>query len=173
MLPRPPDAHEILLPAGPVYIGVTLLAAMFLNFLPWPGLSLLFRPDFVLLLVLFWCINQPRTVGFFLAWLLGLAMDVTNGSLFGQHAFAYVLTLFATILLHRRIQRFSYWKQALHILLLLLFHLTLILLVRLLSGARFPGGLYFVAALTGALLWPGMSLVLRQPLRQTPRADGQ
>jgi len=41
--------------------------------------------------------------------------------------------------------------------------------VRLASGAEFPGFLYFAACLTGAALWPLIAWLL--PLPQRPRTD--
>ena len=56
--------HEILLPVKPAFIGFTLIVALVLNLLPWSGAALATKPDFVALVVLYWCIQQPRKVGF-------------------------------------------------------------------------------------------------------------
>src|SRR5262249_2300947 len=83
--------HEILLPVRPGFIAATLVAALLLNLLPWSGYGLWIKPDFVALVVLYWCIETPRRIGFLAAWLLGLTMDVADGTLFGQHALAYTI----------------------------------------------------------------------------------
>ena len=80
--------QEILLPVRGSFIVVTLIAALLVNLLPWSGAALWIRPDFVALVVLYWCIEQPRKIGFLAPWLLGLFMDIADGSLFGQHALA-------------------------------------------------------------------------------------
>jgi rod shape-determining protein MreD len=167
--PRPPASHEILLPVRPVFIAVTLLCALLLNLLPWAGWGLWFKPDFVALVVLYWCIDQPRKIGFTAAWMLGLLMDVAEGSLFGQHALAYSVIAYAGIVLHRRVQRFSLVPQMLHVLLLLLFNDLILLAVRLLAGADFPGYQLFIGSFVAALLWPPLSALLKLP--QHPRSD--
>ena len=94
--------QTILLPVKPSFIAVTLIAAFLANLLPWSGWMLAVKPDFVALILLHWCIQQPRRVGFTVAMLFGLCMDVADGSLFGQHALAYSLLAYAGIVLHRR-----------------------------------------------------------------------
>ena len=64
--------QEILLPVRAGFIAFTLAAALIANLLPWSGWALWVKPDFVALVVLYWCIEQPRKVGFVAAWLLGL-----------------------------------------------------------------------------------------------------
>src|SRR5258708_15370925 len=102
MFGRLSGSEEILLPVRPLYIAITLFVALMINLLPLTGWVLVLRPDFVALVLLYWGINQPRKIGFLPAWLLGLAMDVADGSLFGQHALAYSVMMFTAIALHRR-----------------------------------------------------------------------
>lgn len=161
--------QELLLPVKPGFILLTLVLALLANMLPWTGWLAWLAPDFVALIVLYWCIHEPRKIGFLAAWLLGLMMDIAEGSLFGQHAFAYVILAYAGIALHRRVQRFSMAPQILHILPLLLFTDLIVLLVRALAGADFPGYAYFLGSLTGAALWPALDYLLKLP--QQPRPD--
>jgi rod shape-determining protein MreD len=167
--PTRPDAPEILRPVRVGYIALTLLAAMVLNLLALPSALQAVRPDFIALTLIYWVVYHPRRVGFLPAWLLGLAMDVADGSLLGQHALAYALLMYLAILLHRRIVMFGMRHQVLHVLVILVAAQAAMLLVRLVAGADFPGPLYFAPSLTGALLWPGLFSMIRIPLR--PRAD--
>ncbi|TCV88176.1 rod shape-determining protein MreD [Sulfurirhabdus autotrophica] len=171
MSSRANKTQEILLPASGIFIFFTLLAGLTLNLLPWQGLSLLIRPDFIVLILLFWCINQPRKIGLGTAWFLGLVMDVADGSLFGQHALAYTLVTFAALILHRRVLMFPLLQQALHIFpILLLLQLTL-LLFRLIVGVPYVEWSYFLPSLAGMLLWPPLSFLLQQPQRWTNKPD--
>jgi rod shape-determining protein MreD len=163
--------HEILLPVRAVFIIFTFVAALLINLLPWSGWWLVIKPDFVALVVLYWCIHQPRKVGFTAAWLLGLVMDVAEGSLFGQHALAYSVLAFAGIVLHRRVLMFTMRDQVLHVLVLLLLNDVMILAVRMLAGAGFPGLSYFIGSLTAAALWPALSFLFRLPQRPAPDPD--
>lgn len=163
--------QELLLPVKPGFILVTLIIALLINFLPWSGWALWVRPDFAALIVLYWCIEEPRKLGFFAAWCLGLLMDVAEGSLLGQHALAYCILVYVGIALHRRVQRFSMAPQVMHVILLLLFTDLVSLLVRTLAGAEFPGYVYFLGSFTGAALWPALSHLLKLPQRPRPDPD--
>ena len=86
--PEPgPDAQLILAPRDPVLsplVDEYAFDALILNFLPtsaWPWV-----PDWVALVLVFWSIREPRRVGMGAGFLLGVAMDVADVSLLGQHA---------------------------------------------------------------------------------------
>ena len=164
-------SEEILLPVKPLYMAITLFVALMINLLPLTGWVLGLRPDFVALALLYCGIHQPRKIGFLPAWLLGLTMDVADGSLFGQHALAYVVMMFAAIALHRRVSMFDMRQQILHVLPILLIMQLIVLGVRQTAGGEFPGWWYFVSSVTGALLWPATDLLLKIPLRQRPDPD--
>ena len=150
---------------------MTLFAALMLDILPWQGAGLLLRPDFVLLLLLYWVIQQPLRVGMATAWGLGLVMDVADGALLGQYALAYTLAIYVALALHRRIQAFGLWSQAWHIFPLLLISQILVLLTHLISGAAFIGWGYFLASLSGALFWPPLSLLVQLALKRKSRTE--
>ena len=168
-LGNPPSAQSILLPVRSGTILGSLALALLLNFLPWHNVALV--PDFVALVLAFWCVRQPRLIGLGAGWLLGLLIDVGNGVLLGQHALAYSLLAFAAIALSRRILWFPLWSQALHVAALLLFAQGVAALVRLAAGADFPGWSIAVGPLLGAALWPVVSLVLLLPQRLPVNVD--
>jgi rod shape-determining protein MreD len=161
--------QEILLPVRGVFIVFTFIVALLVNLMPWSGWWIFVKPDFVALVLLYWCIQQPRKVGFSVAWLLGLVMDVAEGSLFGQHALAYSVLAFAGIVLHRRVLMFTLRDQILHVVVLLLMNDLIVLAVRMLAGAPFPGYGYFAGSLIAAVLWPILTFVFKLP--QRPLAD--
>ena len=161
--------QEILLPVRPGFIALTLVAALLLNLLPWSGYGLWLKPDFVALVVLYWCIEAPRKIGFLAAWLLGLTMDVADGTLFGQHALAYTILAYAGIVLHRRVRMFAITPQVLHVIPLLLMNDFIVLLIRMLAGAEFPGFQYYIGSFVGGALWPVLGALFRLP--QRPHLD--
>jgi rod shape-determining protein MreD len=162
-------AHEILLPVRPAFIALTLVLAALLNVVPWSGWAMWVRPDLVALVVLYWCIWQPRRIGFATAFLLGLLMDVADGALFGQHALAYSILAYAGIVLHRRVRMFTLTPQVVHVIPLLLLNDVIVLAIRSLAGADFPGYRYFIGSFVGGALWPLISVLLKLP--QRPRSD--
>jgi rod shape-determining protein MreD len=161
-----PSSSQILLPVRMSTIIGSFAAALFLNFLPWRDLRLV--PDFVALVLAFWCVRQPRLVGLGVAWTLGLMSDAGNGVLLGQHALAYSLLAFLAIWLSRRILWFGPMLQSLHVALMLLVAQTAVLFVRLAAGDPFPGWPIFVGPLLGAALWPAVTWLLLAPQRRPP-----
>lgn len=159
----------ILLPVRIGTIVISFLAALLLDFLPWKNPTLV--PDFVALTLTFWCVRQPRLVGLGIGWLLGLLMDTGNGVLLGQHALAYSLLAFAAISLSRRILWFTWLHQAMHVAVLLVGAKSVEVLVRLATGAQFPGWTLIVGPLLGALLWPLVSFILLSPQRRSIEID--
>ena len=163
----PDSPHHILMPVRINTIVASFAVALLLNFLPWQDLRLV--PDFVALVLCFWCVRQPRLVGLGAAWTLGLLADAGNGVLLGQHALAYSVLAFLSIWLSRRILWFGAMQQALHIASLLVAAQGVVLLVRVVAGAGFPGWTILVGPLLGALLWPVLSWLLLMPQRRLER----
>ena len=159
-----PSSSQILLPARMSTIVASFALALFLNFLPWRDLRVV--PDFVALVLAFWCIRQPRLVGLGVAWTVGLLCDAGNGVLLGQHALAYSILAFLAVWLSRRILWFGPMLQSLHIALILLVAECATLVVRLAAGDPFPGWPIFVRPIFGALLWPAVTWLLLLPQRR-------
>jgi rod shape-determining protein MreD len=157
--------EEILRPVRPWFIVLTLFCALFANLLPLSGVALALRPDFIALVLLYWCIQEPRFVGVGIAWGVGLLMDVGDATLFGQHALAYALLAYAAEYFRRRVLRFPLWQQAVQVAVLLGLCAGLVLLVRMVGGAPLPRWTYAVPPLVGALLWPAITLLLQWPQR--------
>jgi rod shape-determining protein MreD len=153
------------LPQTPLvrYVLFTFVVAFCLNVLPWGGTLLLLRPDFLLLVLLYWCMREPRMVGQTIGLLCGLVMDVADSAVLGQHAFVYVLAVYAAFTLRLRILRFPLPQQALHMVLILLVADLVTVLLNLIVGAPFPGYSYFVGGLIGAALWPSIVWLLELP----------
>lgn len=161
--------QRILLPVRVSTIALSFAIALVLNFLPWKNIALV--PDFVALVLVFWCVRQPRMVGLGVGWMLGLFTDAGNGVLLGQHALAYSLLAFGAITLSRRILWFGLTQQALHVAAILVVAEAVAMLVRIAAGAEFPGWSILVGPLAGALLWPIITVILLAPQRRAVEPD--
>lgn len=158
------SSSRILLPVRPWFIVLSLLAALCLNFMPtsnWPGM-----PDWVSLLLVFWSVREGRRVGMGWAFILGLAMDVADGSLLGQHALAYVLAAYGASSLARRILWFPVSQQALQVFPMLMLVPLVQFGVRSFFGGEFPGFGYFVGPFVATALWLPATYLLLLPQYQ-------
>jgi rod shape-determining protein MreD len=164
-----PKGEALLLPANPFFILLTLLLGLLFNMLPLGRSPWL--PDTLALTLAFWAVHQPRRIGVGISFFFGLAMDVHQGSLLGQHGLAYALLAFAAIALHRRLLWFPPWQQTVHVLPLFIATHLVSLIVRMLAGDLFPGWGYFIAPCLEAALWPIVTFVLLAPQRRAPDPD--
>lgn len=167
-----PKGPSIPLPHRGSVVAASLFIAFILNILPWPVDYLWLRPDFLLLVTLYWVIYQPNHVGIGTAWWLGLLTDMSDGSRLGQHALAYAITVFTLLLIQRRMFNFPPWQQAIPILsLLLIEQLICILIATFVDDTRYTFH-YFAAILTGTLCWIPLWMLLHR-LRTPSTADRQ
>ncbi|MBZ0070269.1 MAG: rod shape-determining protein MreD [Thiohalobacteraceae bacterium] len=153
---------------GGAIIIFTFVVALILTVVPLPNELRMLRPDWVLLVLIYWCMALPQRVGVGIGWLLGLFTDALTGTLLGQHALAYSLVAFLTLKLHQRLRLYPLWQQALSMLVLLALGQLLILWVNGIVGRPIHSWLYWMPSLIGALLWPVVFLLLRG-LRRTFR----
>ena len=163
------SSSRILQPVRLWFILLSLIVALVLNFIP--TTSVLWIPDWIALVLVFWSIREPRHVGMGSAFLLGVAMDVADASLMGQHALAYVMITYLAGLLSRRILWFPLGQQALHVAPLLLLAQAIQVAVRLVPGVDFPGLSYFIGPFIGAVLWLPLTFVLLLPQYQPIEHD--
>ena len=167
MIMRP--GQQLLLPANPFFIWGSLLVALLFNMLPLGRTP--WMPDFVALVLVFWSVHQPLRVGIGAAFFFGLAMDVHQSALLGQHALAYTILSFFAITIHRRLLWFSVPSQALQVLPLFAAAQAVELAVRMLAGGVFPGFSLLLSPVIEAVLWPVVSVLLLAPQRRAPDPD--
>jgi rod shape-determining protein MreD len=131
----------------------TLTLAVLLEQMPWSGLALILRPDFVLVGVLFWALHQPARIGFGAAFFFGLLADFQDGAVFGQHAIAYVIGVYMVLYLRLRLLQFDPLRQAAQMFPILLAVQLTVLLVGWLA-VNPPGGLAILIPVLGSsVLW--------------------
>ena len=163
------SGQQLLLPANPVFIWSSLMAALLLNMLPLGRVP--WMPDFLALVLVFWNVHQPLRVGIGVAFMFGLAMDVHQTSLLGQHALSYTALSFLAAMIHRRLLWFTVPSQAVQVLPLFALAHAVELIIRMISGGIFPGWILLVAPAAEALLWPVVSILLLVPQRRAPDRD--
>jgi rod shape-determining protein MreD len=133
---------------------LSALVALALAVLPLPAVLESFRPDFLVLVVLYWCIESPRAGGLGLAFASGLALDVIHGVVLGQHALALTLMGAWATHLRLRIRVFSVLSQCLTIFALLTGYQFVLFWIDGATGNPVTTFGRWLAPVIGALLWP-------------------
>lgn len=164
------EPKQILRPVSGFWITFTFVLAFTLNFIPWDNRVVTFQPDFIAMLLIYWCIHQPGRIGVGIGFLTGIVMDIADANVFGQHALAYVVVAFVAWQWRRRILMHTLLQQSAHALVLLLLVQITMVITRMLGGGPFIGLGYFVSSITGALLWSTLSHMLQAPQRQSVKA---
>jgi len=145
-----------------VVIVITLVIAMLLMLVPLPETGRYFRPEWVVLSLIYWTMALPNRVSIGVGWLIGLLMDVMMGGALGIMAFSYAFAVYLIARFHLQLRQYPMWQQALTIL-------SVVLIVHLISVVTSKADLnWFVwmPVLTSTLLWPVMFAVLRK-IRRT------
>jgi rod shape-determining protein MreD len=134
-------------------IFTTSLIALLLTVAPLPTWGAIVRPAFLVLAVLYWSIMIPR-VGLMLAFVGGLAIDVFQGSLLGEHAFALVFVSYLGIRLNLLVRAKPLFEQSLFVFAALMVYEFLLWVIDGWSGHPLTTPARWVHTLTGGLIWP-------------------
>ena len=92
-------------------IVLSFVVSFMLAIMPLPSWASLWRPDWVALVLIYWCIAIPQRIGIATGWLVGLTSDVLNETLLGQQALSLCLIAYISVKLHRRIRLFPLWQN--------------------------------------------------------------
>ncbi|RYZ11216.1 MAG: rod shape-determining protein MreD [Comamonadaceae bacterium] len=164
-----PGQQQLLLPVNTAFMWGSLLMALFINMLPLGRAA--WTPDLLALAIVFWGVHQPARIGIGAAFAFGLAMDVHQTAMLGQHALSYTTLSFIAITIHRRLLWFPVTLQALQVLPLFALSHAIELAIRLIGGGVFPGWPIALSPLLESVLWPLASALLLAPQRRTPEPD--
>jgi rod shape-determining protein MreD len=171
MIMRP--GQQLLLPANPLFIWGSLIAAMLLNMLQNMGFwgRAAWTPDLLAVVLVFWTVHQPQRISIGGAFVFGLLMDVHQGGLLGQTALAYTVLSFFAITIHRRLLWFTVPSQAAQVFPLFAAAHAVQLALRMATGGDFPGFWMLLAPVLEAVLWPVANLILLAPQLRAPDPD--
>lgn len=143
-----------------LFIIASFLLAYCGQIVPLPESMVYGRPEFVMLLLIYWILVLPERMGIAMAWCLGIMVDVLKGALLGQHALAMIVVTLIVLKLYQRLRVFPWWQQAACVFALLILYQALVLWVYGIIGQDTGGALYWLPSLISALLWPLLVMVL-------------
>ena len=142
-------------------IILTFIIAMMLMLMPLPDWAQAYRPEWLMLVLIYWCMALPNKVGIGIAWILGLCVDVIQGALLGQHAIGFAITAYIAIRFHQRVRNYPLHQQSLFVGMILLPYMSISLWILGILGEDPKSWLYWAPVLTSVLIWPWIYLVMR------------
>lgn len=137
-------------------LGVAYLLVIW----PLPEWAEQIRPQWVTMILLYWCIALPHRVGVGSGFAIGIILDGITGTLLGQHALSLSLVAFLAAQLHTRFRISPLWQQTIGILLLLLIEHAVTLWLMGITAHPSANPIYWLMPVTSALLWPWLFAVL-------------
>jgi len=137
-----------------IVIGFSLLIALILSVYPLPMDMRWWRPEFVLVVAIYWIFFMPLTVSFLFLCTLGLFQDLLEGVPFGQHSLSLVIVGYICILSYQRVRNFSIWRQSAWVFVLVGIAQLTDNWVQGMAGRPLSGIQFLYPALTSALIWP-------------------
>ena len=146
-------------------IACTLAVGMVLVILAMPRIMPLelgfFRPDWVLMILIYWALALPHRAGLITAWVTGLVVDLLYGNLLGQQALVSVAIIYIVLNLYLRLRMYSIWQQSMVLFMLLGLSQLINFWIENLAGQSDWHAWRLLPALSGAFLWPLVFLLLR------------
>jgi hypothetical protein len=79
---------------GNIAILASFVIALILTIVPLPEWMTPFRPEWVALTLIYWCMALPQRIGVTIGWSMGFVLDVIKGAVFGQHALALAVVAY-------------------------------------------------------------------------------
>ncbi len=149
-------------PQGGYLITLSILLTLILAIMPLPLIFKPYRPDWTLMVLIYWTLALPHRVNVGVAWISGFLLDVLLGTVLGINAMSCAIVVYVAATNYQMIRNFSVWQQSLIVgMLLALHHLLVYWLSHFLSDTYFvPEYLYPV--LPGVVVWPWLFLILRK-----------
>ena len=137
---------------GPV--AVSLIVAMMLTMLPLPDWLATFRPDWVALMMILWAMAVPRAYGVGVAWVVGIFLDVAQGTLLGQHALALVVITFITVKFNLLLRMFPLLQLTATVFALNAVYQFLLFWINGVAGMSVPATTYWGPVVASGVAWP-------------------
>lgn len=142
-------------------VYLTLLLALMLSAFPLPAVMQWAWPEWVPLVCIYWVLALPHRFNLGLAFIIGLLLDLLQYNFLGMNALAMVVTVFFAAMLYRRMRMYRVWQQAFVIGLLIAINQFIGYWGQSLGGNTTDIWMIFLPALTSAIVWPWLFVVLR------------
>jgi len=145
---------------------ISLLIAFLLTALPLPHWADDWRPAWVAMVLIYWCMALPERIGISIAWCMGLLLDVQQGALLGQNALGLALIAYFVIQIHKRFRLFPLVQQSCLVGFIIIFYLLISSWVTGIMGIPPKTWTYWMPAISSMVLWPWLFVILRDIRRQ-------
>ena len=134
-----------------------IIASLMLTIAPIPEWAESYRPDWVALTLIYWSMLLPRAYSVGIAWVVGLIVDVAQGTLFGQHALALCFIVYITAKFHLQMRVFPVSQMTVTVFAMLALYQFILFWINGVAGISAPAVTYWGPVIVGTVIWPLLS----------------
>lgn len=135
------------------YQWISILIAYVISIIPLPEPLVWCRPQFLVMVMVFWVMKSNVSGLLWIAWFSGLGLDLLTGSLLGQHALSLSLLIYTCIKLRPYLHLYRRWQHGLLMLLLSLFYVSVQVWVLGHFQQNFVSALFWFSSLLTSIIW--------------------
>ncbi|MBP5980978.1 MAG: rod shape-determining protein MreD [Halomonas sp.] len=144
-----------------VVVWFSLVLALCLQVMPLAEGWQVYRPEWIGLMLIYWCMRAPDRVGVFHGFVLGVLLDLIEGTSLGQHALILSLLAFLCALVYPRFRAYSLIQQSVLVLVLLGLVQLIEQWLRTLTGEFSIHLSFLIPSLISAFLWPWLATMFK------------
>ena len=142
-------------------ILITLAIALLLNIMPYPQWAKYAKPDWVLLVLFYWCLAMPHRIGVGGGWLSGMMMDILYYSLLGQHAVGKAFVALIAVSAYRKVRLYTLWQQCILVFIVASIDIGFTVWVYYVTADTEVRLVFWQSAFASCLIWPIIYNLLR------------
>jgi len=135
---------------------------VYLTLLPLPDWLSVIRPDFFVLVILYWIIQDVPKIGLFNILLIGILLDVFLASPIGTHGLALVFVSYIAFKSYRQLRFFPLWQQSLFITIIYMTYSLIIFFILSYVVAELQILKLVLSGLSVFIIWPWVKLLFDQ-----------
>jgi len=148
-----------------IVLTITSLLASILTLVSLPEWVFHFRPDWLILIVVFWIIRLPEKISLGYACFHGLLLDFLLVKPLGVNAISFVLLAFVASVWSSQIKVLSLWQQSLFVSVLILAFKLLVGITSMMSTDFVFTQYYWFSLVGNIIFWPVISIMLFEVCR--------
>jgi rod shape-determining protein MreD len=137
-----------------ILLVLSFLAALLLSIYPLPMECRWWRPEFVLMVAIYWIIAFPFSISLVALCILGLFQDLLEGVPFGQHSLGIIVVAYLCLFSYQRVRNFNLVKQMISVFIMITIAQLTDNWVQGMAGRPLAGVSFIYAAFMSALTWP-------------------